>query len=305
MEGSWRLTGLSESNRARGRDGGGWAKRLGLSSLAASSCVSSPGNDVYKGLEIIAQAGFTHVEYSDQSRPSFLDSPDDELERIRACADSLGLVLWSAHSPSAMVDLADPDPAKRAEAFDVHCRCLEGLAALGIPHFVVHQVSTAENDPEERLRVGLDAVMRLRFVAQDFGIRLLVENFTIFDPEDLLDFVDLAGEDGLGIVLDTGHEWQMGRDPAEGIRMSGPQLRSVHLHDNHGEGSIDEHLPPGMGTTNWPAVLDALDEVGYAGPLMMEVIPHVEATKGMSPEELTNACYENMLRILAETGRAD
>ena len=100
-----------------------------------------------------------------------------------------------------MVDLADPDPEKRAEAFDVHCRCLEGLAVLGVPHFVVHQVSAAESDPEERLRVGLSSVMRLRFVAKEFGIRLLVENFTIFDPEDLLDFVDLAGEDGLGVVL--------------------------------------------------------------------------------------------------------
>lgn len=305
MEGSWRLTGSSESSCARGRDNGGWAKRLGLSSLAASSWVSSPGNDVYKGLEIIARAGFTHIEYSDQSRPSFLDSPRDELARIRACADGLGLVLWSAHSPCGMVDLADPDPEKRAEAFDVHCRCLEGLAVLGVPHFVVHQVSAAESDPAERLRVGLSSVMRLRFVAKEFGIRLLVENFTIFDPEDLLDFVDLAGEDGLGVVLDTGHEWQMGRDPAEGIRIAAPHLRSVHLHDNHGEGSIDEHLPPGMGTTDWPAVLDALDEVGYAGPLMMEVIPHVDATKGMSPEELTGTCFDNMRRILAETGRLD
>lgn len=303
MEGPWRLTGSSAS-KAGGRSDQRFARfRPGLSSLAAASWVSSPGNDIYRGLEIIARTGFTHVEYSDQSRPSFLDTPQGELERIRAHAESLGLVLWSAHSPCGMVDLADPDPAKRADALDVHRRCLDGLAVLGVPHFVVHQVSGAEKDPQERLRTGLDAVMRLRFAARECGIKLLVENFTFFTPEDLMDFIELAGDDGLGIVLDTGHEWQMGRDPAEGIRTVAPHLCSVHLHDNHGEGSVDEHLPPGMGTTNWPDVLDALDEASYRGPLMMEVIPHMEATRHMTPEHLCQTSFEGLRGFLAETGR--
>lgn len=275
---------------------------LGLSSLAAASRIYFPDVDAFAGLAMIADQGFTHVEYSDQTRPSFLNADDGDLERIRAHADALGLTLWSAHSPCGDYNLTAEDLAKRKEALDAHRRCLDGLAALGIPRFVVHQVGGGSLSKEEQVKVGVEAVCHLRDHARQYDITLLIENFGSFDPQDLLDFLALTGDEGLGIVIDTGHEWMVGRDPAQAIRVAGERLVSLHIQDNHGEGTGDEHLPPGYGTTDWAAVIDALAEVEYGGPYMMEVIPHVAPITEMTPREVVRVCYESMMKALGEQG---
>ncbi len=274
--------------------------QIGLSSLAAASRVYFPDVDTYRGLEIIAKQGFTHLEYSDQTQPSYLDTPEAELEKIRAHAAGLGLTLWSAHSPCGATNLSDPDADGRAESIEVHKRCLDGLAVLGVPNFVIHQVGGGDHEREEQFRLGLDSVFRIRRYARQYGIRLLIENFPFFDPQDLLDFLEVTGPDGMGIVLDTGHEQQMGRDPAEGIRTTGDFLVSLHIHDNQGAGK-DDHLPPTYGTTDWKAVMYALAEVSYGGPFMMEVIPHVPPLTEMSPEEVVRVSYETMVKVIRES----
>lgn len=275
--------------------------QIGLSSLAAASCVYFPDVDVYRGFEIIAGSGVSHIEYSDQTRPSYLDSPQSELESIRRHAADLGLTLWSAHSPCGATSLSTSDQAERERSIAVHERCLDGLAALGISHFVVHQIDGGEDETkDERLRLGLDSVFRIRRYAAQYGITLLIENFVFFKPEELLGFLEVTGTEGMGIVIDTGHEWQMGRSPAQAIRLAGDLLVSLHMQDNHGKGSTDEHLPPGYGTTDWPEVMRALSDVAYSGPYMMEVIPHVAPIDGMTPQQVVQTCFENMQAILRE-----
>ena len=43
----------------------------------------------------------------------------------------------------------------------------------------------------------------------------------------------------------------------------------THLHD--GFGKSDDHLPPGIGTFNWEAILQALKRTGYRRPMMPEI----------------------------------
>jgi len=38
---------------------------IGIATLAVSSREFHPNTDLYKGLEIIASTGFTHIEYND------------------------------------------------------------------------------------------------------------------------------------------------------------------------------------------------------------------------------------------------
>ena len=277
--------------------------RLGLSSLAAASSIYFPDVDAYAGLEIIAKQGFSHIEYSDQTQPSYLDTPEGELAKIRSHAADLGLTLWSAHSPCGRFDLTADDPAKRQEAIEAHRRSLDGLAVLGIPHFVIHQVGGGNMDKSEKVKLGLEAVHDLREHARQYEILLLIENFVAFDAHDLVSFLAQTGDEGIGICIDTGHEWQVGRNPAKAIRVAGDHLVSLHIQDNHGKGSADEHLPPTYGTTDWPEVMKALSEVGYAGPYMMEVIPHVRPASEMTPRQLVRVCYETMSKIVEEHGQ--
>lgn len=272
--------------------------KLGFSSLAAASDAFFPEIDGYRGLDLLAGYGFTHVELSEQTQPSYLTASTQELERFRCHADSLGMTLWSAHSPCISTNLSDPDDAERRRSLEVHIRALEGLAALGVPYFVVHQVGNEEDSKAEKLRRGLGSVMRLRHEARKVGITLLIENFPYFSPGDLNDFVLMAGDEGLGIVIDIGHEWLAGRDPAQAITGCVEHLRSIHLHDNNGPGAGDDHLPLGHGTLDWPPVFAALEAVSYDGPLMLEVLPLTDPLKGMASEDLVRLCRDTLLGVL-------
>jgi sugar phosphate isomerase/epimerase len=73
----------------------------------------------------------------------------------------------------------------------------------------------------------------------------------------------------LRLVIDTGHA-QIVSSPAIETRNAGARLMTTHVHDN--DGRRDTHLPPGEGVVDWPAWLEALDEIEYTGPIVLECI---------------------------------
>ena len=78
----------------------------------------------------------------------------------------------------------------------------------------------------------------------------------------------------LTACMDTGHTNKAMRfynnpSPGDFIRSLGPRLGILHLHDNNGH--WDDHLLPGMGNIDWPAVFDSLDEIGYSGVYNFEL----------------------------------
>lgn len=272
---------------------------LGITTLTIASEAFFPELDAYRGFELIAEYGYTHVELSDSTKPSFLDPSEAELAKLRAHADDLGLTLWAAHSPVTWTNLTAPDPDHRAYSIDVHKRCIDGLAALGVRHFVIHPVESGEpEDYDEKLRLGLDAVMRLRAHAKQYDMMLLLENLPFFAPEDLLDMMSLAGPEGLGAVIDIGHEWMKGRDPCDALAMTADHLMSLHIHDNHGKGAADEHLPPTWGTVNWADVIRTLELLDYSGPYIIEVLPITPQVAEMTPQEILTVCRNGMQQVM-------
>jgi sugar phosphate isomerase/epimerase len=73
----------------------------------------------------------------------------------------------------------------------------------------------------------------------------------------------------LALALDTGHA-HLASDLGTETLAAGPLLRSTHVHDNFGR--RDTHDPPGRGTIDWPAWGRSLDEIAYAGPIMLECV---------------------------------
>jgi sugar phosphate isomerase/epimerase len=72
------------------------------------------------------------------------------------------------------------------------------------------------------------------------------------------------------LCLDTGHALVCKVDSAAFIRTAGARLKALHVADNLG---TDDHhmLPYGRGKVNWPAILEALRDTGYAGLFNFEV----------------------------------
>lgn len=124
--------------------------------------------------------------------------------------------------------------------------------------------------------------------AAERGMEVSLENLPLYkwasNPGQLLEFIRGQNLPNLGFILDSGHAWASGLDPAEAIRAAGPLLRDTHFHDCIGprgwtearayrgedNASRDLHAIVGLGTINWVAVVRALWAINFAGPVVFE-----------------------------------
>jgi L-ribulose-5-phosphate 3-epimerase len=75
------------------------------------------------------------------------------------------------------------------------------------------------------------------------------------------------------LTLDIGHLHCQGETPiADQIRRWGPRLVNVHIEDM--KAGVHEHLMFGDGEIDFPPVIDALREIGYAGGVHVELSRH-------------------------------
>ncbi|MFF2274332.1 sugar phosphate isomerase/epimerase family protein [Agromyces sp. NPDC058126] len=135
-------------------------------------------------------------------------------------------------------------------------------------------------DAEERearyreLRASLAPVVRK---AEDRGIRLAIEPLNRYETS-LVNTVEQALEalgpllgPGLGLALDSYHLNIEEKSIGEAIRAAGEHLAYVQVCGNDRGAVGDDHL-------DWPAFLDALDDVGYTGALGLESFTGENAT---------------------------
>jgi sugar phosphate isomerase/epimerase len=192
---------------------------------------------------------------------------------------------WSRHvAPN--LDLLAPEKALRIAAMDEVKRALEAAEQVPFNAIVLHLGHKDEPWDEPAFEHSLTAIEHLKAFAAPLGVRLLLENLQneVATPEHLLSILKTGHFDSVGVCLDVGHlHLAM---PAEGaprdsgvgsaIELLGPRIAQVHLHDNHGAFAHnidmkDEHLWPGNGSIDWPAVMSALAALPAATPGLLEV----------------------------------
>jgi sugar phosphate isomerase/epimerase len=128
-------------------------------------------------------------------------------------------------------------------------------------------------------------------VFRDCGVRFALEvhpgeiAFDYYSAERALEAV--AGREEFGFNFDPSHLHWQGVDPVEFIRRFGERIYHVHIKDaavtlNGRTGILASHLrfgdarrgwdfrSPGHGGIDWEAVIRALNEAGYGGPLSVE-----------------------------------
>jgi sugar phosphate isomerase/epimerase len=221
--------------------------------------------------------GFGCVELS---HVTHIDEAD--AEAVRDCAAGLGLGLWSIHSEH----LNGAGQSALCQYLEVQAHCVRVSAALGVKVMVCH----VPNVPPYAGDAGRDAdiLSRLADLTDARGLRLAVE--TGPPAAYLVEVVDRMGRLGVGINLDTGHTALLGEDPAQAARLIGRRLFTTHLQDNFGRN--DDHQPPGLGRIAWRPLLCAIRDIGYAGPLMVELTgPGNKASRSVA--ELRDFPIEN------------
>jgi sugar phosphate isomerase/epimerase len=257
--------------------------------------------DIENDLNIARTLGATFLEIF----PDWRSDPDARALRARL-ADT-GFAVHSAHGcwggqaiRADRVDLGQPDPATHAASVDDLRRCIDWLAEARGNCLVVHPGGLSDVEQFAARRSALaDGLIALAEHAQGTGVSVCVENMPpgVYPGSRMAELFALVRElerPELALALDTGHA-HIAADAASETIAAGSLLRTTHVHDNNGR--QDTHLPPGHGTIDWDAWGQALDRIGYAGPIMLECIRHFRA----APDSLN----EGLTRILdALTGRS-
>ena len=221
---------------------------------------------------VVAGAGFDGVEVGVYSAAVELAPPRLEIRTrlaaehrlpVRAVLLSLPADRWPHGALTGPVELV------AAEAGE----CAAGCARLGLDTLGLWPGADPAGASWARLVAGLRQV---RDAAAGHGVRVAVEYKPGTVVSSAEDAIRLAADvPGTGVLLDTGHAWAGGEDPAECVRRLGELLWHVHLGDA-ADGAPDDDLPLGRVHDVGP-LLAALAETGYAGAASLDLYGAVSA----------------------------
>lgn len=195
-------------------------------------------------------------------------------------------------------DISVLDASARREAVASTAQAVALAVDLGAPMVVVH-ASGEPILPEERGRrfdAARDSLSELGRVCRPAGKRIAVEvlprscigNTT----QELLSLLEGLPEETFGVCLDTNHLMDRWRSLPDDIRRLGSRLITTHLSDY--DGVDEQHWMPGRGVLDWPAMMAAFREIGYAGPLNYECRPG-----GETVQERIEALEANFAGLIA------
>ncbi|MBL8134097.1 MAG: sugar phosphate isomerase/epimerase [Anaerolineae bacterium] len=222
--------------------------------------------------------GFDAVEIS------LISGPDTPVAAMRAELARLGLTVYASMGLPLEKDITSPDASVRRGGIEHLKRCVEAAARLGSPILGgLPHVPWLQFPPDTDLRPYRErSALAMREVAQtasDLGLTLCIELINRFETYicnsvgEGLTYLNIVDHPAVKLQLDTYHMNMEEDDLGEAIRMAGSHVGHFHCADSN-------RKPPGGGHIHWTTIREALDAVGYAGPLVVECFPNPDAETG-------------------------
>lgn len=204
-----------------------------------------------------------------------VESPGDwDPAAARDLLAELGLAPYVVGAMAPGRDLVDAASIESTQTYLKHCLDVAETLGAGI----VAGPFTAATGRTWRMtaaeRADVIAVLRASLAplvddAASRGLTLAIEPLNRYETsiintvEQGLDVLEPLLGAGLGLALDTYHLNIEEKSPTDAIRLAGEHLAHVQVCGNDRGAVGDDH-------TDWPAILDALDDAGYTGPLNLE-----------------------------------
>ncbi len=245
----------------------------------------NPTGDPITALESIAALGFKATELFAEG-PLWNAPGPREAASVRKALERFGIDPATIHTPLKETNLASPDDTFRKSSIECIANAIRFGADLGARTAVVHPTSlTGLNEfvysPEnfgDAVRHAYDAVSSLVTVAQEAGIRIVLENLSsiprycrpLVTMQELRAFIAGFPFEDVGLCLDIGHARISGLDPADQARIGSDRLWALHIQDV--DGIKDRHWVPGRGVVDWSALGKALSDIDFKGDWTIEVL---------------------------------
>jgi L-ribulose-5-phosphate 3-epimerase len=245
------------------------AKRRSIKKAIMFGTVGVKGSTLEK-FQAVKEAGFEGVEPNSHMN-------QDEVLRAR---DATGLrmpsVCCATHWDQT---LTDPDPAVRQKGLEGLEQALRDAHRYGATSvLLVPGVVTKDVTYDQAYERSQAEIRKALPLAEEFKVRIAIENVWnhfLLSPLEAARYVDDFKSPWVGWHFDVGNIIIYGW-PEQWIRILNKRIAKLHIKEFSREKANKEWLWKGFdvdlltGDDNWPAVMKALDEVGYTGWAMAE-----------------------------------
>jgi len=219
---------------------------------------------------MLAGLGVTHIQ------GSFMEISVRVADAFVGLLDGFGMRADSVHAPFVGPDndLSHPDPAVRARLVADRRDWLRFCADMGVDLLLMHSSweGVLSGEISDRTRRAAESLRELLPTARETGVSIVLENLPTgyfpATPEQQLGLLEAVGDPMVKLAFDSGHAMVATGDAVGFLERVIADVRAVHFHDN--DGNQDQHLPPGEGHIDWPAMIRVLDNGQYAGSFMIE-----------------------------------
>jgi len=208
-----------------------------------------------------------------------------QLKTIRQLLESSGLRCVIETGSRFLLDprckhrptLLTPDETERRRRYDFLCRAVDIAEALHADAVSFWSGVPESDEPGDVLMDRLVAgCRRLSDHADRRGVDLAFEPEPGMLIDTMVRFTELRGRVNhprFGLTIDVGHLHCQGEIPiADHLRRWRQWLRNVHIEDM--KAGVHDHLMFGEGEIDFGPVLGALEEIGYAGGVHVELSRH-------------------------------
>jgi len=261
-------------------------------------------------LQLAKDAGFDGIELNyDLDNDLSPKAGTKDLQNIRKMADQIGIAISGLCSFLFWpYPLTSNDPAKRERGLELAGKIAQAAHDLGVENVLVvpgavHIPWRNDHEPvpndvcDRRAR---EAVGKLLPQAEKLKVFLNIENIFfngyLMTPMEMNAFVDGFSSANLRVHFDTGNI-AMFQHAEHWVPVLGQRTKNIHFKEYTKKGtdySLETFRPLLDGTTNWPAVMEALDQTGYRGYLTFEYFhPYLHY-----PEALVYQTSDSLNRML-------
>ena len=263
-----------------------------------------------QAMQLAKDAGFDGIELNyDLESDLSPRSGTREFQEIRRTAERIGIAISGLCSFLFWpYPLTSSDEAKRSRGLELAGRMAQAAHDLGTENVLVvpGAVHIPWRDDHEPVpndvcdRRAREAVGRLVKDAERLGVYLNIENIFfngyLMSPMEVNAFVDSFASPHVCVHFDTGNI-MLFQHPEHWIGILGKRIRNTHFKEFTKKGtdhSLESFRPLLDGTTNWPAVMEALEAIGYRGYCTFEYFhPYVHY-----PEALIFQTSDSLDRML-------
>ena len=252
----------------------------------------------------IAAAGFKYIEISIAHKSGLAEMTDEQVVELltlkRDQATAVGLTVWSMHLPfenKVWTNIAGEEEIRR-QSVDNIMRVLH-LCNQAIPeckNYVLHCSKGTLEPRSESVAQARKSLSEMLPEAKAMGVRLCVENLVgslCFSIEEMSATID--GFEDAWVTYDIGHANCVGIDVVQFLKVIGPRLGTVHMHDTMFASRVDDHRVVGQGDVNrWGEVYKTLlEDNRYRGVFMFEL-------GGKNPAEVMATYNDIILKQYSE-----